>query len=428
MVRFIAGRSRTGPATIVALVAALTLTACGGGAQPAPAAPKTEAKRPEATKPAASPAAASPAASPAVASPAASPAAAASPAVSPVAAASPAASPAAAASPVAAKPSVALPPPVPLNSLRGTVTIDGSSTVFPVTEAMAEEFQKAAGGNVRVTVGISGTGGGFQKFCNNEIDISDASRPISAREIEACRANGIQFVELPVAFDGLSVLVSPRNTFIDCMKVSELKKMWEPAAQGTITRWNQIRPEWPDQEFRLYGAGSDSGTFDYFTDAINGREKASRGDYTGSEDDNVLVQGISTDPNALGYFGYAYYVENQDRLKLVAIDAEQGGGCVPPSPESITGGTYRPLSRPIFVYAKRASLDKPEVREFLRFYLDPQNAERYIGQVGYIPFPAQTYQLGLQRLNDAQVGTVFTGGSTQGVRLDDLFGRPPGLP
>ena len=363
---------------------AMLLSACGGGGQSTPAPAKTDAK-PAETKP------------------------------------TEAAKSAAGVSSAAA----ALPAPVALNTLRGTVAVDGSSTVFPVTEAMAEEFQKATGGGVRVTVGISGTGGGFQKFCNNETDISDASRPISSREIQACQANGIQFVELPVAFDGLSVMVSPRNTFVDCMTVSELKKMWQPEAQETITTWNQIRPEWPNQPFRLYGAGSDSGTFDYFTDAINGREKASRGDYTASEDDNVLVQGISTDPNALGYFGYAYYAENQDRLKLVAIDAEKGGGCVRPSPETISGGTYQPLSRPIFVYAKRASLDKPEVREFLRFYLDPQNAEQYIGQVGYIPFPAQTYQLALQRLNAAQVGTVFGGGSTQGVKLADLFGPTP---
>ena len=322
----------------------------------------------------------------------------------------------------------ALPAPVPLNRLSGTVAVDGSSTVFPVTEAMAEEFQKATGGKVRVTVGISGTGGGFKKFCAGETDISDASRPILKAEIEQCQAAGIQFVELPVAFDGLSVIVSPRNTFVDCMTVSELKKMWEPAAQGTVTTWNQIRPEWPNQPFRLYGAGADSGTFDYFTDAINGREKASRGDFTASEDDNVLVQGISNDPNALGYFGFAYYEENQDKLKLVKIDNEKGGGCVAPSKETIANGTYTPLSRPIFIYAKRASLDRPEVREFLRFYLDPKNAEQYIDQVGYVPFPAQYYQQALERLNAVQTGTVFPGQSTLGVKLDDLFGKTPSLP
>jgi phosphate transport system substrate-binding protein len=325
----------------------------------------------------------------------------------------------------AAKPAAALPPPVPLNSLSGTVAIDGSSTVFPISEAMAEEFQRAAGGRARVTVGISGTGGGFRKFCAGETDISDASRPISRSEIEACRGAGIEYVELPVAFDGLSVVVSPRNTFVDSMTVAELKKMWEPEAQGTVTRWNQIRPEWPDRPFRLYGAGSDSGTFDYFTEVINGREKASRGDYTASEDDNVLVQGVANDPDALGYFGFAYYEENTDKLKLVRIDDEKGSeGPVAPSAESIANGTYQPLSRPIFIYAKRQSLDRPEVREFVRFYLDPNNAGQFIDQVGYVPFPAPYYERALQRLNAGQTGTVFGGQSSQGVGLDDLFRTP----
>jgi phosphate transport system substrate-binding protein len=344
--------------------------------------------------------------------------------------AAPAGTPAAAATSPASvsKPSTALTAPVPLNTLSGTVAIDGSSTVFPVSEAMAEEFQKATGGKVRVTVGISGTGGGFKKFCNGESDISDASRPILTAEIEACKEKSIEFVELPVAFDGLSILVSPRNTFVDCMTVSELKRMWEPGAQSTITTWNQIRPEWPNQPFHLYGAGADSGTFDYFTDAVNGKEKASRGDYTASEDDNVLVQGISSDPNALGYFGFAYYEENADKLKLVAVDNEKGGGCVKPTKETVSNGTYTPLSRPLLVYAKATSLDRPEVREFLRFYLDVQSAPKLIDQVGYIPFPDQYYGMALQRLNGVQTGTVFPGQSTLGVKLEDLFGKPPTLP
>ena len=312
--------------------------------------------------------------------------------------------------------------------LTGTVAIDGSSTVFPVSEAMAEEFQKATSGAVRVTVGISGTGGGFKRFCAGETDISDASRPILKAEIETCRANGIEFIELPVAFDGLSVMVSPRNDFVESMTVSELKKMWEPAAQGTITRWNQIRPEWPDREFRLYGAGADSGTFDYFTDAINGKEKASRGDYTGSEDDNVLVQGIANDPDSLGYFGYAYYVENSDKLKLVAVDHERGNGPVYPSPETINGGTYTPLSRPIFIYAKLASLDKPAVVEFLRFYMNSQNATTLVPQVGYVPFPAEYYDSGLARLEARQTGTVFGGAANLGTTLADLYGPTPSMP
>ena len=322
----------------------------------------------------------------------------------------------------AAKPTAT---PVDLRSLSGTITIDGSSTVFPISEAMAEEFQKATGGRVRVTVGISGTGGGFKKFCAGETDISDASRPITEKEIAACKEKGIQYIELPVAFDGLSVMVSPRNTFVDCLKVSELKRIWEPEAQGKVTRWSQVRPGWPDQPLTLYGPGTDSGTFDYFTDAIVGKEKASRGDYTASEDDNVLVQGVSNDPNALGYFGYAYYVENQDKLKLVAIDNERGGGCVKPSAETIQNGTYQPLSRPIFIYVKLTALDRPEVREFVRFYLDPKNATKLVREVGYIPFPERVYQLGLSRLEARQTGTVFGGKPALGVKLDDLFAQPP---
>ncbi|HLI29241.1 MAG TPA: PstS family phosphate ABC transporter substrate-binding protein [Chloroflexota bacterium] len=318
-------------------------------------------------------------------------------------------------------------PSVDLTRLRGTIRLDGSSTVFPISEAYAEEFQIAARGSVRVTVGISGTGGGFKKFCHDELDIADASRPISQHEIAECRAQGIAFVELPIAFDGLSVVVSPRNTFVDCLTVSELRTMWQSSAQGVITRWSQVRPGWPDRPFRLFGPGPDSGTFDYFTDAIMGREKDSRGDYTASEDDNVLVQGIANDPYALGYFGYAYYVENQSRLRVVPIDAERGGGCVAPSPETITSGRYQPLARPLFLYAKVAALERPEVREFLRFYLAPENSE-LIAQTGYVPLPAWAYEAAWQRLERREVGTVFLGRAIEGVTLDDLFGRAPTLP
>src|SRR5687767_11873537 len=379
---------RTPAGRRLTLLAALTafgvlMSACGGGATPAS---KTETKpASEVTKPAAD---------------------AAKPATSPAAAA--AASPAAAANaPAGTKPGAALAPPVALNTLTGTVTVDGSSTVFPVSEAMAEEFQKATGGKVRVTVGISGTGGGFKKFCNDETDVSDASRPMQSAEAVACAEKRIEWVELPVAFDGLSILVSPKNDFVKDIKLSELKKMWEPEAQGKLTKWNQVRPEWPDRTFKLYGPGADSGTFDYFTEAVNGKEKASRGDYTASEDDNVLVQGISSDPNALGYFGFAYYEENADKLKLVKVDAEKGAGCVEPTKETIANGAYSPLSRPIFIYAKKASLDKAEVREFVRFYLNPDTAPKFIDQVGYIAFPSQFYQQATQRLNAVQTGTVF---------------------
>ena len=313
-----------------------------------------------------------------------------------------------------------------LRQLSGLIQVDGSSTVFPITEAMAEEFQKATGGRVRVTVGISGTGGGFKKFCANETDISDASRPITASEMEACAKANVTYIELPVAFDGLSVMVNPRNTFVGAMKVSELKKMWEPAAQGQITRWSQVRPDWPDRHFRLYGPGTDSGTFDYFTQAINGKEKASRGDFTASEDDNVLVQGIASDVDALGYFGYAYYVENRDKLKLVAIDNEKGAAPVLPSPETIANGTYQPLGRPIFIYVKQAALDRAEVREYVRFFTNPKNATNLVTEVGYVPFPEKYYVLAWQRVEAQQTGTVFAGKGTEGLTLDGVFGAPKG--
>jgi phosphate transport system substrate-binding protein len=313
-----------------------------------------------------------------------------------------------------------------LRSLSGSIAIDGSSTVFPISEAMAEEFQRATGGRVRVTVGISGTGGGFQKFCNGETDISDASRSIRAAEIERCKASGIEFIEVPVAFDGLSVMVNPRNDWVRSMTVSELKKVWEPEAQGVITRWNQIRPEWPDRPFRLYGPGTDSGTFDYFTEAINGRERASRGDFTASEDDNVLVTGIANDLDALGYFGYAYYAENRDKLKLVALDHEKGRGPVAPSKETIEGGTYTPLSRPIFVYVKTVALDRPEVREFMRFYTDPQHTD-LIAHTGYVPLPATIYPQLWQRVQAKQGGTVFGGVAAENVTANDLV-KTPSMP
>jgi phosphate transport system substrate-binding protein len=289
------------------------------------------------------------------------------------------------------------------------ITVDGSSTVFPVTEAVAEEFQKANRG-ARVTVGSSGTGGGFQKFCRNETDISDASRPIKVTELEACSKAGIDFIELPVAYDGIAIVVHPSNDWAASMTVAELKKLWEPAAQGTVTRWNQIRPSWPDKEIHLFGAGVDSGTFDYFTEAIVGKEAQSRGDYTSSEDDNVIVQGVSGDESALGYFGYAYYEQNKDKLKLVAVDdgdAANGAGPIAPSPETVAGGTYRPLSRPIFIYAKVKALDRPEVLKFVEFYLS-QGAP-LVREVGYIPMTEREQELVRSRFSTRRTGTMFTG-------------------
>ncbi|MBI4490909.1 MAG: PstS family phosphate ABC transporter substrate-binding protein [Deltaproteobacteria bacterium] len=301
------------------------------------------------------------------------------------------------------------------------IRIDGSSTVYPVTEAVAEEFQKAKRGAIKVTVGISGTGGGFKKFCRGETDISNASRPILKQEMEACRAAGIQYIELPVAFDALTVMVNPKNTWATSMTVAELKKIWEPAAQGKITNWNQVRPSWPNAPLKLFGAGADSGTFDYFTEAITGKAKASRGDFTASEDDNVLVQGIATDRNALGFFGYAYYAENTDKLKAVGVD--NGKGPVLPSEKAVLDGTYQPLSRPIYIYVNRKSVDKPEVKEFVEFYL--RSATKLVKQVKYVPLPERAYNAGIERVKKGTVGTAFAGHADVGVTIDDLFKRHP---
>ncbi|HXF69354.1 MAG TPA: PstS family phosphate ABC transporter substrate-binding protein [Thermoflexus sp.] len=301
-------------------------------------------------------------------------------------------------------------------ALSGEIKIDGSSTVYPISEAVGEEFQKAHP-NVKVVVGISGTGGGFQKFCAGEIDISDASRPIKTSEMETCQKNGIEFIELPVAYDALSVVVNPQNDWVACITVEELRKMWEPDAQGKITRWNQVNPQWPDAPLSLYGPGTDSGTFDYFTEAIMGKEDASRGDYTASEDDNVLVQGVANDQYALGYFGLAYYLENQDKLKALAIDG--GKGCVLPSEQTVRDGTYQPLSRPLFIYVSRKAADRPEVEAFVRFYLTQGPA--LVKQVGYIPLPDTVYQLALQRFEARKVGSVFKGGPQVGVSIEDLL-------
>lgn len=289
------------------------------------------------------------------------------------------------------------------------IAVDGSSTVFPITEAVAEEFQRANAGT-RVTVGTSGTGGGFQKFCRDEIDISDASRPIKTTEAEACSKAGIEFVEVPVAYDGLAIVVNPKNTWAASMTVAELKKLWEPAAQGKVVRWSHIRDGWPDREIHLFGAGVDSGTFDYFTEAVVGKEAQSRGDYTSSEDDNVIVQGVSGDELALGYFGYAYYEENKDKLKLVAVDDgddKNGQGPIAPSPETVKNGTYRPLSRPVFIYPKLKALDRPEVKGFVDFYLS--KGIPLIREVGYIPLTDAEYEKVRGRLTARKTGSMYHG-------------------
>lgn len=267
-------------------------------------------------------------------------------------------------------------------ALSGQIQIDGSSTVYPITEAIAEEF-RAVAPEVKVTVGVSGTGGGFKKFVRNEIDINDASRSIKDSEAEQCKENGINYIELSVAYDGLAVLVNPQNDWLTDITVEELKKIWEPAAQGVIMKWNQIRPEWPAEEIHLFGAGTASGTYDYFTEAIVGESGASRGDYTASEDDNVLVQGISSDKFALGFFGLAYYEENKDKLKLVGVN--NGSGSVLPTMETVANGSYAPLSRPIFIYVSNKSAKREEVKAFVNFYLD--NVTSISEEVGYIPLP-----------------------------------------
>ena len=271
--------------------------------------------------------------------------------------------------------------------MNGTIKVDGSSTVFPVTEAVAEEF-RAVRPKVKVTIGVSGTGGGFKKFSRGETNLSNASRPIKDKEIKACADNNINYVELEVAYDGLAVLVNPSNDWVDSFTIEELKRIWEPAAQGNIMKWNQIRPEWPNEEIHLYGPGVASGTYDYFTKAVVGKSGSSRGDYTASEDDHVLVQGIAGDKFSLGFFGLAYYTENKDKLSLIGV--HNGEEVVKPSLVTVSNGTYKPLSRPLFVYVNSTSVKSPEVVEFVNFYID--NAAELSEDVGYIPLPASEYK------------------------------------
>ena len=303
---------------------------------------------------------------------------------------------------------------------QGSIKMDGSSTVFPIAEALAEEYQISKRGKVRVTVGIAGTGGGFKKFCRGETDMSNASRPILKEEMEACRAAGIRYVEVPIAFDALTIVVNPQNTWVKSLTIADLKKMWEPGAQQRVTKWNQIRSEWPAQPLMLFGPGADSGTFDYFTEAVNGKAKASRGDFTASEDDNVLVQGVESNKNALGYFGYAYYVAHKDRMRAVPIVNPKGKD-VSPSIEAVNDGSYQPLSRPLFIYVRDTAAKRAEVKEFIQFYLG-EGAD-LVKEVGYVPLPAQAYQLALKHFSDGKLGTVFGGVPEVGVTIDALLAR-----
>jgi phosphate transport system substrate-binding protein len=310
------------------------------------------------------------------------------------------------------------------SAASNVVQIDGSSTVYPITEAVAEEFQLGNRGKVRVTVGVSGTGGGFKKFCRGELDIANASRPIQKAEMDSCAAAGIRYFELPIAYDALTVVVNPRNP-LESITVEQLKTMWQPEAQATIARWNQIEPSWPDAPITLYGAGADSGTFDYFTEAVVGKAKASRGDYTASEDDNVLVQGISQDVNAIGYFGYAYYSENRDKVKSLAIQRSADSAPVKPTPETVIDGTYMPLARPMFVYVSEKAWARQEVKDFMNFYL--ANAARLAREVDYVPLPDAAYVTVGQHLSEGKMGTVFAGEPAAAITIEELLKREAAL-
>lgn len=304
------------------------------------------------------------------------------------------------------------------------IQIDGSSTVYPLTEAVAEEFQSSTQGKTRVTVGVSGTGGGFKKFCRGELDISGASRPIQRAEMDICAAAGIKYFEIPVAYDALTVVVNPQNP-LNSITVDELKRIWEPSAQGNVGKWNQINPAWSDADFTLYGAGSDSGTFDYFTEAVVGKAKSSRGDYTASEDDNVLVQGVANDVNAIGYFGYAYFAENQDKLKALAIQTSADAAGVLPSMETVIDGTYTPLARPMFIYVSDKAWSRSEVKSFIEYYL--ANADTLAREVNYVPLPAEAYTSIRGHLSEGKLGTVFNGEPATAVTIEDLLKREAAL-
>lgn len=306
--------------------------------------------------------------------------------------------------------------PEALASLAGSIQIDGSSTVFPITEAVASAFRGLAPG-VDINLGVSGTSAGFERFCAGETTISDASRPIKEAEAAGCGAAGVAFVELPVAYDGISVAVNASNSWAACLTTDELRRIWEPAAEGRITSWRDVRPEWPAVPLTLYGAGSDSGTFDYFTAAIVGSEDAIRADYTGSEDDYLLAQDLSADAGGMGFFGYSYMIEYERELRPLAID--HGAGCVGPSEATIADGSYQPLSRPIFIYVRADALARPEVAAFVEFYL--ANAPTLVRAARYIPLPARAYELALARARDRVTGSVFPGDIPVGVSLERLL-------
>ena len=298
------------------------------------------------------------------------------------------------------------------------IAIDGSSTVYPITEAMAEEFQKIQ--KVKVTVGESGTGGGFKKFCRGETDISDASRPIAQKEMDACKEAGIQYIELPIAYDALTVVVNSKNDWVKSLSVDELKSIWKPGS--TVKSWKQVNSTYPDKALGLFGPGTASGTFDYFTEAVNGKAKASRTDYTPSEDDNVLVQGVSGNVGGMAYFGYAYYEANKDKLRAIPIIAKDGAPAVMPSAAAVKDGTYQPLSRPLFIYVNAtAAAFKPEVKAFVNFYLD--NAPKLVTEVGYVELPTEDYVAVKAHYKSMKPGPGFGGKNEVGIKIKDLINR-----
>ncbi|MFO0876012.1 MAG: PstS family phosphate ABC transporter substrate-binding protein [Gemmataceae bacterium] len=305
------------------------------------------------------------------------------------------------------------------------ITADGSSTVYPVTEAAADEFQKKKP-SIKVTVGNSGTGGGFKKFVRGETDISDASRPILQKEIDEAKKSGIEYIELPICFDALTVVVSKENTWVDHLTINELKTMWDPDTKSKITKWSDIRKGWPDEKFVLFGPGTDSGTFDYFTEAVSGKAGRSRDDYTASEDDNILVRGVSGNKNSLGYFGYAYYAAHKEKLRAVPILWEKGKVKTPvePSRDAIIKGSYAPLSRPLFIYVNKKSLEtRSDVKEFVAFYLE--NVGALARRKKYVELPKEAQDLCLKRFQQMQTGTGFGGHQEVGLSIEDILKREP---
>ena len=300
----------------------------------------------------------------------------------------------------------------------GKISIDGSSSVYPLTEAVAEEFREI-NPDIKIMAGVSGTGGGFKKFLRGEIDIANASRPISKGELEEAKRNGISFIELPVSYDGMAVVVSPSNDFVDYITVAELKKIWSPESQGVVNSWKQVRDSWPDRPLNLYGAGTSSGTFDYFTLAINGKAKSSRGDYTASEDDNILVQGVSTDRNSLGYFGLVYYNENKEKLKLIPVKESDEAEAIYPNDSTVQNGLYQPLTRPEFIYVNAESAKQIHLQQFIRFYME--NAASLTREVGYTPLPPEVYQMSYNRFINIKTGSIFENLSVVGTDLREAL-------